>query len=191
MVNYIPSIHMKLTNPNTTMAVLSDVTTEVSTLSNTASVSPSMTIYQNVSKTNSFSGMYVCPTFKGRLGNNLFQFASGFGIAVSMGLKVVIGENDTVYKMFEMKNSKYLLISKEKEECINAKARIERRICIYDDRLVNLTPNETFRVGDYLQSWKYFHNDSRELREQFKIRDHLKNKVDHIINGIVEKFNTT
>ncbi|XP_061187114.1 galactoside alpha-(1,2)-fucosyltransferase 2-like [Saccostrea echinata] len=193
LVNYFPSFHLKLIASSTTKEVLSDATKEVSTSPNTANTLPITTkfIFSDASKTNSLTEIYVCPTFEGRLGNNLFQFASGFGIAVSKGLKFVIGEKDRVYKMLQLKNSKHLLISKDKKECIKAKVRIERRMCSYDDQIGNFTPNATFRVGNYLQSWKYFHNASRELREQFKIWVDLQKKVDHIIKVIVEKFNTT
>ncbi|XP_061186696.1 galactoside alpha-(1,2)-fucosyltransferase 2-like [Saccostrea echinata] len=182
---------MKFSITHTATEVFSDASKRFNADIATKLPDRSTSLLPETSTTNSLSETYVCPTFEGRLGNNLFQFASGFGIAVSKGLKLVIGEKDRLLQIFQMKNSKHLLISKDKRECIKATLRKERHLCTYDDHLVNFTPNGTFSVGNYLQSWKYFHNASQELREQYKFRAHIQNKVDHIIKQILEKFNTT
>ncbi|XP_061181126.1 galactoside 2-alpha-L-fucosyltransferase Sec1-like [Saccostrea echinata] len=137
------------------------------------------------------SNFYVCPTFMGRIGNNLFQFASGFGIAASKDMKFVIAENDLINRLFELKNSKHLLISKDRHECAKAKVRGEGRACSYDKNVANFKPDATYRVGNYLQSWKYFHDAAQELREQLKFRIHLQTSANNIIKGILKNYNTS
>lgn len=127
----------------------------------------------------------------GRLGNHLFQGASGFGIAASKNMKFVIREGDLLNKIFKLKNSAHLLISKQGQECASASVRGEARASGFDPNVVNFKPTTTVRVASYLQSWKYFYNASQELREQFQFRDHIQSRVNEILKGILQKYNTS
>ncbi|XP_062585390.1 galactoside 2-alpha-L-fucosyltransferase Sec1-like [Saccostrea cucullata] len=179
------------TNKNTVTTVSS---TRSTTTTNKSTVTSTKTIVSKTSispTTHAPSNFYVCPTFMGRIGNNLFQFASGFGIAASKDLKFVVAENDLIYRLFELKNSKHLHISKNRHECAKAKFRGEGRACSYDKNVANFKPDATYRVGNYLQSWKYFQDAAEELREQLKFRVHLQTSANNIIKGILKKFNTS
>ncbi|XP_061181055.1 galactoside alpha-(1,2)-fucosyltransferase 2-like [Saccostrea echinata] len=138
------------------------------------------------------SEFYVCPTFIGRLGNQLFQFASGFGIAASKDMKFLVSTNDLIFQIFQLKNSRHLFISEDRErECVNAQVTIENRASSFDKNVGNFATNATHQVGYYLQSWKYFHNSSHELRKQLKFRDHVQTLAKKIIKDILEKYKTT
>ncbi|XP_048762838.2 galactoside alpha-(1,2)-fucosyltransferase 2-like isoform X2 [Ostrea edulis] len=137
------------------------------------------------------SKFYVCPTFMGRLGNHLFQFASGFGIAASKDMQFVVGESDLISRIFQLKNSRHLLISRDRHECAHARPHVEARACSYDKNVGNFKPDATYRVASYLQSWKYFQNASQELREQLKFKAQSQTKADSIIDGILKKYNAS
>ncbi|XP_062575431.1 galactoside alpha-(1,2)-fucosyltransferase 2-like [Saccostrea cucullata] len=134
---------------------------------------------------------YVCVKYIGRLGNNLFQFASGYGIAASKGMKLVVGVTDRIYQIFQIKNGKNILISKNKHECDNAIFRKERQTNSYDKDIVDFKPNATYRVGRCLQSWKYFHNVSNELREILKFRNHIQTKANKLMENVLRKYDTS
>ncbi|XP_062585014.1 galactoside alpha-(1,2)-fucosyltransferase 2-like [Saccostrea cucullata] len=143
-------------------------------------------------KRNNASEFYVCPTFIGRLGNQLFQFASGFGIAVSKDMKFVVGRNDMIYKTFKLENNRNLFISEDREhECGKAYVSFERQASSFDKNVGNFATNATHKVGNYLQSWKYFHNSTHELRKLLKFRDHFQTQATEIIKDILKKYNTT
>ncbi|XP_048761959.1 galactoside alpha-(1,2)-fucosyltransferase 2-like isoform X2 [Ostrea edulis] len=137
------------------------------------------------------SKFYVCSTFMGGLGNNLFQFASGFGIAASKDMQFVVGESDLISRIFQLKSSRHLLISRDRHECARARPRVEARACSYDKNVGNFKPDATYRVASYLQSWKYFQNASQELREQLKFKAQIQTKADSIIDGILKKYNVS
>ncbi|XP_062585015.1 galactoside alpha-(1,2)-fucosyltransferase 2-like [Saccostrea cucullata] len=141
-------------------------------------------------KTNKSTEFFLCVKYIGRLGNNLFQFASGYGIAASKGMKLVVGVTDKINKIFQIQNSKIIHISRNKQECNNAIFRREHQACAYDKNVVDFKPDATYRVGRYLQSWKYFHNVSNELREILKFRNHIQTKAKRLMANVLRKYNT-
>ncbi|XP_061192628.1 galactoside alpha-(1,2)-fucosyltransferase 2-like [Saccostrea echinata] len=166
---------------------LKTVNTGMSKLSSVAK-----TTFLPVSTTTNMSKeFYVCVKYIGRIGNKLFQFASGYGIAASKGMKLVVGVNDKIYQIFQIKDNKNILISTYKHECDSAIFRREHQASAYDENVEDFKPNATYRVGRYLQSWKYFHNVSRELREILRFRSHIQTKADNIMENILRKYNTS
>ncbi|CAH1802529.1 unnamed protein product, partial [Owenia fusiformis] len=113
---------------------------------------------------------------KGRLGNAMFEYASGFGIAkannmtfavdgkfdLSKNCKVTgysVGDLDFPLKV-ALKNKK----SDDKDKQFKAS-------------LMALPHKHTVLRG-YLQSFKYFINVEKEIRNEFKLRAHIQAKVD-------------
>jgi hypothetical protein len=45
---------------------------------------------------------YICPVFDGGIGNQMFQFASSYGIARSKNMKVLISESCKLMTMFDL-----------------------------------------------------------------------------------------
>jgi galactoside 2-L-fucosyltransferase 1/2 len=132
---------------------------------------------------------YICPTFIYRIGNNIFQFASALGIAYKKNMTLIISKEDTVYNIFRLRNSSHLSIGDKKRKCSNAKSRKEKQASLYDENVLQFTPNATYRVGYYLQSWKYFQNASVELRQQLVFREPLQIKANMVINSILHQYN--
>lgn len=66
---------------------------------------------------------------------------------------------------------------------------MEKQASLYDETILHFTPNATYRVGNYLQSWKYFQEASAELRQQLVFRDPLKINANMIIDSILHPYN--
>lgn len=103
----------------------------------------------------------------------------------------MIGEGDNINKIFKLKTDNHLTISKTRRECAAAKFRGEGRASGFDPNVLKFKADTTHRVGNFLQSWKYFHNVSSDIRGQLKFRDHIQTKADSTIKGFLKKYNTT
>lgn len=66
---------------------------------------------------------------------------------------------------------------------------MEKQASLYDETILHFTLNATYRVGNYLQSWKYFQEASAELRQQLVFRDPLKINANMIIDSILHPYN--
>jgi len=61
----------------------------------------------------------------------------------------------------------------------------------FDRNMVQLIKDNNFRVGQYLQSWKYFDTISGKLRKQLIFRDHIDSNARGIVKNILLKINLT
>ena len=61
----------------------------------------------------------------------------------------------------------------------------------FDRNMVQLKKDNNFRVGQYLQSWKYFDTISGKLRKQLIFRDHINRNSRGIVKSILLKRNLT
>jgi hypothetical protein len=61
----------------------------------------------------------------------------------------------------------------------------------FDRNMVQLIKDNNFRVGQYLQSWKYFDTISGKLRKQLIFRDHIDRNSRGIVKNILLKRNLT
>lgn len=126
---------------------------------------------------------YICVQFIGRLGNQMFQYASAYGIGKAKGLTVRVGRTDRVSRYFnisaqQMSNVNY---------CGRAMQRFEKYHCAYDPRMLTISNYYNWIVGSYLQSWKYFINVSSELRKEFRFQNHISQKAEHIFYRAAKK----
>lgn len=149
------------------------------------------TVELPTSSTTTKSKFLLCTGTMGRLGNHLFEFASGYGIAAKKDMLSVIRQKGLVDSIFELKNDSRLLLLPDLKECKTVPKRFERWCSRYDPRLENFTVNSNLWIGWGLQSWKYFNDSYRELREQLTFRKHIRDKVVSIQEGILKKFNFT
>ena len=112
----------------------------------------------------------VCPNPLGRLGNMMFEFAASLGIARTLHYKHIIKPTHTLLKYFEIKHA--LNINLTNVFTINEaqwKNRNWRKNGSY------LSHNLT--LSGYFQSWKYFHNVSKEVRDAFTIKPEFLNRA--------------
>ena len=99
----------------------------------------------------------------GRIGNLMFQTASTFGIAATLGYKTYIDESHPLLQYFEMSPSTRMNLTNKvvltEEECMDSAWRCRKEIYSH-----NVT------VQGWLQSWKYFHHIASTIRKQFTFK---------------------
>ncbi len=91
------------------------------------------------------------PTFLGGLGNNMFQVASVLGIAMSKNMNIIVNCNSEINLVFKLNVD--LIIN---ANICNTMHLLNDNISSgFDRNMVQLVKGNSFRVGQYLQSWKY------------------------------------
>ncbi|XP_046543915.1 galactoside 2-alpha-L-fucosyltransferase SEC1-like [Haliotis rubra] len=101
-------------------------------------------------------------SLRGRLGNNMFEYASLLGIAVSTGKQPLIPKSNQLSRLFnisfigDIRNQTWTLV-------------FERQYGAYERRLLTL-PGGNVKVWGFLQSWKYFNSIRASIRKQFVFR---------------------
>ena len=129
----------------------------------------------------------LCPHFNGGLGNMMFQFASTFGIAMSKNMSVVINKGSELNKIFKL----MVDVRTDTSACDKLKYRFESKACAYDETLSKFNRTRGFRLGSYLQSWKYFYEFGKELRKQYAFQDTVTKMANKSIDATLQKFNVT
>ncbi|XP_074663045.1 galactoside 2-alpha-L-fucosyltransferase SEC1-like [Tubulanus polymorphus] len=117
-------------------------------------------------------------SFMERTGNLMFQYAALFSISKNHGAIPVIPTNFQLAIMYELTAPSAVL-----EEPVTEVFR-ERYACKFDSRIrnINIAGLYASRVTGYLQSWKYFRNDTEEIRKQFSFRRHIKRAAVNFID---------
>ncbi|OWF40076.1 Galactoside 2-alpha-L-fucosyltransferase 2 [Mizuhopecten yessoensis] len=130
----------------------------------------------------------VCTILMGGLGNQMFQFATTYGLAAKKGMSVAIDKTDHLTKIFKLG-----VVEKEnyRNICKTFVGRGEQLNCGYDDKMATFPPNNNYRVGSYLQSWMYFYNASTSLRKHFVFQDSIKETQNKVIDSVLKKYNFT
>ena len=130
---------------------------------------------------------YICPVFDGGIGNQMFQFASSYGIARSKNIKVLISEFCKLMTMFDLN----VTIVKDISVC--KKFRILREIqnSVYDKRMTSFDPSTNVRLTIYLQSYRYFDTFKSELRKQLTFRHEIKTKANLILDKNLRRLSIT
>ncbi|KAJ8318966.1 hypothetical protein KUTeg_004057 [Tegillarca granosa] len=118
-----------------------------------------------------------------QLGNQMFQYASSYGVAMLNNMSVIVGADDELTMIFKLQAD----IRKDKTMCMTTKILRERWACAFDNKLLHLNKTENYTLGRWLQSWKYFINVEDKLREQFVFKDHIQDQSTKIIQTILSK----
>ncbi|KAK3091205.1 hypothetical protein FSP39_017960 [Pinctada imbricata] len=125
----------------------------------------------------------------GRIGNQLFEFASGYGMARQTNRIPVIGHTDRLRTIFNITNA--ILVNRN-QQIKKWNLILERKCCAFDSSMLKrIVGKKNYRVGYYLQSWKYFERVMNELRGQLRFLSHIQRKADEIINSISRKYTCT
>ena len=123
---------------------------------------------------------YLCPYFRGGLGNLMFMYASLYGIAKTNEMILVLNEKDHINSVFPKLN---VVRMKNTTFCEKAELVGEVRPCAYDLGTINFNKKKNIRQKAYLQSWKYFQNVEQEIREQFVFPASVQDKAQRVINN--------
>ncbi|KAK6167531.1 hypothetical protein SNE40_021534 [Patella caerulea] len=129
----------------------------------------------------------VCPKFEGGIGNNMFQYASCYGLARRLNADVVLTPNTDIYQLFQP----VARISTDPNVCSKVKVIRERHAVSFDESFFNLSPGSDYKFIRYLQSWKYFKHVEAELRQQFIFRGDVIARARSQIINILQRFNVS
>lgn len=108
----------------------------------------------------------------------MFQYASLYGISQLNGLTVLLGRNDDLVKYFEVPGAE---IRGSRDVCWTFTSKMARYCCVYDPSFMHLPKFRNYRLGKYLQSWKYFWHVRKEVKEELSFRKDIRESAKNII----------
>ncbi|XP_041369867.1 galactoside alpha-(1,2)-fucosyltransferase 2-like [Gigantopelta aegis] len=126
---------------------------------------------------------FICFRVDGGLGNQMFIFASAYGIARYTGRRIVLDKSWPLLKIFKPNG-----IVVDRCVCNGVHIKIAERNSAFDETLLRLPTVGNYKVGNYLQSWKYFQNVTNEIKAQFTFRKDILKKVSTMLNTVVEEY---
>ncbi|XP_041362148.1 galactoside alpha-(1,2)-fucosyltransferase 2-like [Gigantopelta aegis] len=126
---------------------------------------------------------FICEEKLGRLGNQMFSFASAYGIAAHLNRTMVVDRSTYLNKVFTLD-----AMMVDKCVCGEAKPKHSKKHCSFDKDLLNLKASENCRVGHYLQSWKYFVSVVPQIKKQFTFKREVFDKALEIITKFKTDF---
>ena len=122
-------------------------------------------------------------TFKvsGRLGNNLYQFAAMYSLAIRHNMTPVMSRHCSVAKMFKVQGVK--LVDEEAPGAQWAKF-IQSPDYNYDGRTRYLDSSKNIRLCGFFQSHHYIRDiGDAAILEQLQIKDNILDSADHFIRN--------
>ncbi|KAK7106226.1 galactoside alpha-(1,2)-fucosyltransferase 2-like [Littorina saxatilis] len=151
----------------------------------------SSTSSSSSSNTTDKSKKLLCVRFTGRLGNELFQYASTLGLALTLHrTPVFIGSVHltSVLKHFGYPSTNYTELH---ARCDKAASVRQKTCCKWEESLTKLDPSKDFQVGLYLQSYRYFDDHQAEIRQALTFSDAIRNESSRIVNELRRKYSSS
>ncbi|KAH3753308.1 galactoside alpha-(1,2)-fucosyltransferase 2-like [Dreissena polymorpha] len=126
---------------------------------------------------------------QGRLGNQMFQYASILGLGDMMDFINIVIEDvrDELLSSFQLSDNRVSFSRLPR----NGKYAKERLNCAFDKRLTMFSNKEDVNVVGYLQSWKYFHGIENHIRKEFTFVPSILSKAQKVKLDIASQFNDT
>ena len=121
---------------------------------------------------------YICQTFNGRLANHVFQYASIFGIATLNNLTIILADDDDLVQYFEVPSAVKITSRKICESFVKLNAE---HCCVFEPSFMNLKANENYKIGVYLQSWRYFAHAQEHVRKELTFKKHIRDFATEIV----------
>ena len=133
------------------------------------------------------SGHILCQTFHGGLGNTMLQFFSILGIAMSKTMNIIVNCKSEINLFFKLNIDLRL----NTDICNHMQLLNDNISSGFDRNMVQLIKDNNFRVGQYLQSWKYFDTIIGKLRKQLIFRDYIDRNAKGIVKIVLLKRKLT
>ncbi|XP_064609232.1 galactoside 2-alpha-L-fucosyltransferase SEC1-like [Liolophura sinensis] len=124
----------------------------------------------------------LCCRFMGRLGNQMFQFASLVGISRSKGMLPVIRKSHRLHKIFTLNG----ITSMSYDLCRHVRVHQDKRSCAFDPQSIAFSNTKDIGLFGYFQSWKYFANSSNEIRRLLTIQSTVLHSANHTLNSFIQ-----
>lgn len=117
---------------------------------------------------------------KGRLGNQMFEFATLIGTACRHNYTPFISSRNILHRIFNLNVPKDIHV-------MNSAAIGEGKSNAYDKRLENLDHTKNWTLNGYFQSWRYFDHCKKEVLASFKFKPNIKRKATEVLKTINAK----
>jgi galactoside 2-L-fucosyltransferase 1/2 len=127
----------------------------------------------------------ACLSFRGRLGNLMFQYAFLHSISRSKGLYPVIPSTFEPGNIFKINRTTLKLIGEDDAACNKMPSYTERWPCSFDDRLTNVPIFQSAKFNGYFQSWKYWIQHENSLREALRFQDKITQRANKQLQDIL------
>ncbi|XP_005103043.1 galactoside 2-alpha-L-fucosyltransferase 3 [Aplysia californica] len=129
--------------------------------------------------------VFLSVAFRGRLGNQMFEYAAMLGLARQQGrIPVLQAKTSLLQQAFNINKARPLNSSIRLD---GWQSFTEAHYGICDRKLSRLPPLNVTLHG-FLQSWKYFATEEEELRQEFTFKKHVSARADKLIKEIQQNF---
>ncbi|XP_063442618.1 galactoside 2-alpha-L-fucosyltransferase SEC1-like [Mytilus trossulus] len=122
--------------------------------------------------------------FEGRLGNEIFEYASLYGIARYNHMIPVVDDKFHLRRIFKISLTSVKPLA-------NIKRFKEAKACAFDEKAFVLDKKYNWTLSVYLQSWKYFIEYSDDIRKELRFQDTIQAQAVQKFNEIVKARNVT
>jgi hypothetical protein len=122
----------------------------------------------------------------GRFGNQLFQYATLYSVAKETGFEAafpIIPKTDNEYQKYILDEVFDNLTIKNKQ-IKTPKYQFNEKNCRFDPSIFRIA-DETNLMG-YFQSEMYFSNYSTEIKNEFRFKNSIRDKIDIKYKGLIE-----
>ncbi|XP_041360440.1 galactoside alpha-(1,2)-fucosyltransferase 2-like [Gigantopelta aegis] len=126
---------------------------------------------------------FICVETRGRFGNRMFSFAAAYGMATHLNRTMLVDRSTYLNNIFTLD-----AMMVDKCVCGETKPKHSKKCCSFDKDLLNLKSSENYRVGPFLQSWKYFESVVPQIKKQFTFKREVFDKAREIITKIKTDF---
>ncbi|XP_025092757.1 galactoside 2-alpha-L-fucosyltransferase 2-like [Pomacea canaliculata] len=132
----------------------------------------------------------ICARDVGRLGNQMFEYASIIGIALKTNrTPVFLGMSSTLHDVLQ--NTSIIENSVKYSNQCEENFVQEPACCKFFPRFIMLDPNKNYRIGHYIESWRYFFEYEAEIREAMKFKDSIVTQASKVVDSLRQKHNRT
>ncbi|XP_070188950.1 galactoside alpha-(1,2)-fucosyltransferase 2-like [Littorina saxatilis] len=157
--------------------------------------SPSLSSENSSSKSptqssNSFTGV-LCKRFTGRLGNELFEYASTLGLALTLKrLPVFLGSHYLPFALMSF-NQTSASFSRFQNRCKLSARASEVSCCKFEEKLTRLNSSRDFTIGLYLQSYRYFQDHEAVIRQALTFTDEIRSESSKVVQELRQNHSTS
>jgi len=123
--------------------------------------------------------------FVGGLGNQMFQYASMYGIGKANGLRPIVSERAAIARIFRSLKSRRTV---EEHPGRGYSSYLERKPNAFDARTFSLNFMRNIRIEGYFQSWRYFDHVQSDLRKQFTFKTTTVAEVDNFLRAALDEY---
>ena len=126
---------------------------------------------------------YLFTYFRGRLGNNMFQYASSQAIALRNDLVPVYNPKNAIFKFFRISNIKSARMGcKHCKNMTYPSRKTFLSAYLYDPKTellgnISCSKNVNIVLNGYWHSWRYFEDIKDTVKRTFQIKSDIKDKA--------------